>query len=204
VDKKEIIHHSFLRDKKYWGGRGHGDFFWKGGRERLSEVLRVRLSFRGGHTSAIDVNGNTIFIVRGREQMAKRQKWWAIFFVSWYWRYIQRLIFDSCANYDLGLLSSDGRPVQHKFTPATSILHPDTDGAPCQEHWHYWSVIGKLNFIAANTRPDISFAVHQCTKFSNQPQCIIHKKAVKHISRYVYLTWTQHQRLWLCRNVLTQ
>ncbi len=31
---------------------------------------------------------------------------------------------------DLGLLSTDNRPVQHKFTPATSILHPDMEGAP--------------------------------------------------------------------------
>jgi len=31
--------------------------------------------------------------------MAGKQKWWAIFFVSWYWRYIWRLIFNSYANY---------------------------------------------------------------------------------------------------------
>jgi len=31
---------------------------------------------------------------------------------------------------DLGLLSTDGCPIQHKFTLATSILHPDNEGAP--------------------------------------------------------------------------
>jgi len=31
---------------------------------------------------------------------------------------------------NLGLLFTDSHPVQHKFTPATSILHPDTEGAP--------------------------------------------------------------------------
>jgi len=61
---------------------------------------------------------------------------------------------------------------------------------PWQETWHYHSIIGKLNFIAANTRPDLSFAVHQCTKISNQP-CCLHKKAVKHIGRYLHLT--RHQ-----------
>lgn len=30
-------------------------------------------------------------------------------------------------------------------------------------------IIGKLNFLAQNTRPDISFAVHQCAKFCNNP-----------------------------------
>jgi len=81
----------------------------------------------------------------------------------------------------------DGHPVQHKFTPATSILHPDTEGAPQEENWHYCLVIGKLNFIAANTRPNISFAVHQCAKFSNQPQCL-HKNAAKHLGHHLHLT----------------
>jgi len=95
---------------------------------------------------------------------------------------------------DLGLLHDnphkDEHPVKHKFTPASSILHPDPDSLPHEETWHYHSVVGKLNFIAANTRPDISLAVHQCTKYSNQP-CFLHKKAVKHIGRYLYLTQTQ-------------
>jgi len=52
---------------------------------------------------------------------------------------------------ELRLLSPDDWPVQHKFMPATSILYPDTNGTPCQEHWHYCSVISKLNFITANT-----------------------------------------------------
>jgi len=38
--------------------------------------------------------------------------------------------------------------------------------------------------------PDISFAVHQYAKFSNQPH-FLHKKAVKHIGHYLYLTQTQ-------------
>jgi len=67
--------------------------------------------------------------------------------------------------------------VKYKYTPASSILHPDTDGLPCQETWHYQSTIGKLNFIAANTCPDILFAAHQCAKISNQPH-LLHEKAV--------------------------
>jgi len=73
-----------------------------------------------------------------------------------------------------------------------SILHQDL---PWQESWHYCSVIGKLNFISANTHPDLSFAVHQCTKFSNQ-QSLLHEKAVKHISQYLYWIRNQGIILW--------
>ena len=38
-----------------------------------------------------------------------------------------------------------------------------------------------------NTRPDISFAVHQCAKFFQDPK-LLHEKAVKYIGRYLYKT----------------
>ena len=41
-----------------------------------------------------------------------------------------------------------------------------------------------------NTRPDISFAVHQCAKFCTNPK-LLHEKAVKHIGRYLYKTQTR-------------
>jgi len=48
-----------------------------------------------------------------------------------------------------------------KDTPSVGILYPDRDDICHQYSWNNCSVIGKLNFIAQNTRPDISFAVHQ-------------------------------------------
>ena len=45
---------------------------------------------------------------------------------------------------------------------ADAILHPDPTGVSRQEKWNYRSIIGKLNHIANNTRPDISMAIHQC------------------------------------------
>jgi len=72
-------------------------------------------------------------------------------------------------------------------TPPVGILYPDCDGIPCQDKWHYHSVIGELNYIAQNTHPDISFAVHQCTRYSTQPSAL-HELAVKHISRYLLAT----------------
>jgi hypothetical protein len=65
-------------------------------------------------------------------------------------------------------------------TPATAILHADTEGLACQESWNYPSVIGQLNYLAQNSRPDISFAVHQCARFSKSTQAL-HEKAVKRI-----------------------
>jgi hypothetical protein len=74
-----------------------------------------------------------------------------------------------------------------KTTPADSILHADRNGVPRQETWNYRSVIGKLNYLAQNTRPDISYAVHQCARFSNNPTAL-HELAVKCIARYLIST----------------
>jgi hypothetical protein len=74
-----------------------------------------------------------------------------------------------------------------KDTPAMGILHPDRSGHPCEDKWNYHSVIGKLNYLAQNTRPDLSFAVHQCARYSTNPTAL-HEFAVKRIGRYLLLT----------------
>jgi hypothetical protein len=74
-----------------------------------------------------------------------------------------------------------------KTTPSDSILYPNTNRIPRQETWNYRSVIGKLNFLAQNTRPDISFAVHQCARFCQAPAAL-HEMAVKHLIRYLLYT----------------
>jgi hypothetical protein len=68
-----------------------------------------------------------------------------------------------------------------------SILHSDPSGASRTEAWNYRSIIGKLNYIANNTRPDISMAVHQCAKYCSQPKAI-HELAVTRIIRYLLST----------------
>lgn len=62
---------------------------------------------------------------------------------------------------DVGLLMDSNS----KTSPSYNILYPDTNGTPRQETWNYRSIIGKLNFLAQNIHPDISFVVHQCTCF---------------------------------------
>jgi len=45
-------------------------------------------------------------------------------------------------------------------------------------------VIGKLNFLEKSTRPDISFAIHQCARFLIDP-CVSHTEAILQIGQYL-------------------
>ena len=67
-------------------------------------------------------------------------------------------------------------PVIHK-----GLLHSDINGPPRKQPWNYRSAIGILNYIAASTRPDTSFAVHQCARFCLDPK-LSHEQAVKCIA----------------------
>jgi hypothetical protein len=69
-------------------------------------------------------------------------------------------------------------------TPAMAILNSDTDGLARQESWNYPSLIGQLNYLAHNSRPDISFTVHQCARLSKEPKAL-NEKAVKRIIYYL-------------------
>jgi hypothetical protein len=71
--------------------------------------------------------------------------------------------------------------------PAKSILHSPLADEPYDAPWGYRSLIGKLNFLALNTRPDIAMATHQCARFLNNPTKI-HQNAVKNICRYLLAT----------------
>ena len=52
-----------------------------------------------------------------------------------------------------------------------------------KETWNYASVVGMLLYLAGNTRLDISYAVHQASRFSHDPKRE-HGEAVKRIGRY--------------------
>lgn len=97
------------------------------------------------------------------------------------------------------------------YTPSDQVLHPDTIGPPHCETWNYRSIIGKLNFLAQNTRPDISMAVHNCGRFCTKPTQL-HETTIKRLCRYLFLlkararSWTQFaisistctSRCWFC------
>ena len=71
-------------------------------------------------------------------------------------------------------------------TPAAVdvILTKDPLGKERTDNWNYRSVIGQLNYLVNCTHPDLSYAVHQCARFSNDPKHI-HEQAVKRIIRYL-------------------
>jgi Reverse transcriptase (RNA-dependent DNA polymerase) len=90
---------------------------------------------------------------------------------------------------DLGLDRSNVTP---KTTPTASskILSKHPSSPAFDGHFHYRSVIGKLNYLEKSTRPDIAYAVHQCARFASDPR-YEHGQAVKWLGRYLYGTRDQ-------------
>ena len=68
-----------------------------------------------------------------------------------------------------------------------STIGTDADGPIFAETWKYRTVVGMLMYLAANTRPDIAYAVHQAARFSHAPRQS-HAIAVKRILRYLKST----------------
>lgn len=73
-----------------------------------------------------------------------------------------------------------------KDTPTVykELLHKDEFGPDRKQDWNYRSAIGMTNYLAATTRPDIQFAVHQCARFSANPK-LSHERALKRLVRYL-------------------
>ena len=89
----------------------------------------------------------------------------------------------------INLLGDSISGANTKSIPAVykEILHKDENGPERKQSWKYRSAIGMLNYLAASTRPDCLFAVHQCARFSNDPK-LSHERAVKRIVRYLKKT----------------
>ena len=68
-----------------------------------------------------------------------------------------------------------------------AVLTKDEYGESRLEHWNYRSVIGMLNYLVNCSHPELSFAVHQCARFCNDPKKC-HEQAVKRILRYLIQT----------------
>ena len=100
--------------------------------------------------------------------------------------FVQTALIDSVIA-DCGLSKS----YKKKQVPAKSsriLTHhlnsPEFDGP-----FSYRSVVGKLNYLAQTTRPDIMYAVHACAKFSSDPRKE-HGEAILHIAMYLKGTRT--------------
>ena len=81
-----------------------------------------------------------------------------------------------------GMEHSNGFPTP---TKVEAPLGTDLNGSEAKIDWPdlYASVIGMMLYLASNTRPDISFAVHQCARFTHNTK-VSHEIAVKRICRY--------------------
>lgn len=70
-------------------------------------------------------------------------------------------------------------------TPAeTAPLPKDDNGEPASGMINYASVVGMLLYLCGHSRPDISFAVHQCARYTFAPTRR-HEKALIRIGRYL-------------------
>ena len=81
---------------------------------------------------------------------------------------------------DLGLAES----TTSKRTPVTDVLSKFPSSPPFNEAFNYRSVLGKLMYLSANTRGELSFANHQCARFAVDPR-EPHATAIKRIGRYL-------------------
>jgi len=86
-------------------------------------------------------------------------------------------------------LNLGGENVQAKEAPSPMSqalgahkLSPAFDG-----HFHYQSVLGKLNYLEKCSRPDIAYATHQCARFSSNPRKE-HGEAVKWLGQHLRAT----------------
>ena len=77
-------------------------------------------------------------------------------------------------------------PVTYPALPSV-ILTKDEVGPERRESWNYCSVIGMLNFLVNSSHPELTYAVHQCARFCNDPK-LSHERAVKRIIQYLKST----------------
>jgi hypothetical protein len=95
----------------------------------------------------------------------------------------QRALIDSIIS-DVAPSNSKVKAVPAKVS---EILHTYSDRPPFSLNFGYHSVIGKLNYLAQTTRPDIVYATHQLAKYSSDPR-EPHGEAVLYLICYLKKT----------------
>ena len=71
--------------------------------------------------------------------------------------------------HDLKLTDDKVKP---KDIPMASsrILHRHPESPTFDGNFNYHSIIGRLNYLEKASRPDLSYSVQQCTRFSADPK----------------------------------
>jgi hypothetical protein len=95
----------------------------------------------------------------------------------------QRALIDPIIS-DMALKDSKIKAVPAKVS---KILHAHLDKPPFLLNFGYRSVIGKLNYLAQTTRPDIFYTTHQLAKYSSDPR-EPHGEAVLYLICYLKKT----------------
>jgi phage-related protein len=72
----------------------------------------------------------------------------------------------------------------------TTPVGSDPDGPAFQEEWEYAYIVDMLMYLAANTRPDIVYAVHQAARHTHALRAS-HYVAINIIVRYLKVTRTK-------------
>jgi hypothetical protein len=84
----------------------------------------------------------------------------------------------SYLNLDINLTKGKNTPV------GKPLLCRDLNGLPRKHLWKYRSAVGMLSYLTNSIRPEIAMAVHQVSRFSNNPM-LSHEKAVMRIGKYL-------------------
>jgi hypothetical protein len=99
------------------------------------------------------------------------------------YKFTQRALIDSIIN-DVGLNDSKSKPVPAKVSLQ---LHAFKVNPPFDMDFNYRSAVGKLNYLAQTTQPDIMYAMHQIAKYSSDPGQT-HGEAILYLIRYLKKT----------------
>ena len=65
-----------------------------------------------------------------------------------------------------------------------AILNKSKDSPEFDRRFNYQSVIGKMNYLEKGSQSELSYAIHQCARYSTDP-CKEHGDAVQWIGRYL-------------------
>jgi hypothetical protein len=82
---------------------------------------------------------------------------------------------------DVKLTDSKTKPVPAKVLLR---LHAFMDEPPFNLNFNYRSAIGKLNYLAQRTQPDIMYVTHQITKYASDPRKT-HGEALLYLVQYL-------------------
>lgn len=97
--------------------------------------------------------------------------------------FTQRALIDTIIE-DCNISGVYTKPVPAK---SSQVLHAFENSPDFAGDFSYRSAVGKLNYLAQTTRPDIMYAVHQVAKYSSCPKRE-HGEAIIYICRYLMRT----------------